>query len=1675
MAILEITLQRKSVRDETWPVVMEAHQPQGQLPLRSEGRLALDLDELNRLSDPRTYGIYLGEALFQGSLRDAFVRAQSGEADGDRVLLFVEAAELRGLRWERLCAPFDGNWDFLLLNQRAPFSLYLPSLTMRRFAAIGRRDLRALVVIASPGNLSEFSLDTFDEAATLAGLEQSLGAIPFDVLAGPEVPSAVGLPTLQNLSRRLTEQSYSLLHVVAHGRVSRRRGEALLYLSDNDYQVDAISTTQLIERLGRLPAEAGLPHFAFLATCESAVPQAADALGGLAQGLVQELGLPAVLAMTERITLRTAEALAAEFYTRLQSHGYVDLALAEVGNVLAERDDVTVPALYSRLGGQPLFSQRLDRPLTVAEMEHGLQRLADLLQIRAPVLQDEFVAWAAALRATLTQTEALSVEAQQEQKQTLAHLNQLSEEAVGITFPALALDQAVPPYDERCPFPGLFPFRQENSAFFFGREPLVQQLQAHLADDPFLAVLGASGSGKSSLVMAGLIPALQAAEPALQPAILTPGTDPSSNLEAALKPLNDTPPAARLLVVDQFEEAFTLTTDVDQRDRFFDQLLTLAETQRVIITMRADFWGACAEYLPLRDRMQRSQQLIGPMTETELRRAMEQQAALVGLRFEANLSNMILDDVRDEPGAMPLLQHALRELWLRRHGRWLSAAEYEALGGVQKAIAETADKIYDQLRPRSKARMRDIFVRLTRIDENAVQGVARRDTRRRIGLGELFPANRQTHQTEQLIQTLTDARLLVTSVNPLSRETEVEVAHEALIRHWPRLRGWLDEDLADLRILERVRQAALTWHDAPRQSRRSLLVHRGKTLDEALRLMNHPRFTLNEVEQAYLQECQEARDREEKLQADADALELDALGLIAETQRQRARERRQRQTARRQREAAEAQLRRQEQEARERELAQAQERAAEQAQAAALLRRRAFVLTVVGVAAIALAVLAGLLYWQAQLNAQEAIEQQQISQAQRLAAEALSRLDTEFDLAMLLMLEANDIRRGPETSEGLLLGVIHHPHLMTFLHGHRGQVGQVAFSPNGQLLASGDSQGQIRLWDVTTAQMLGEPLAEHGDTIGGLAFSPDGQLLASSDAEGRILLWNVSGRSILAQSFDEGHTDAVWQLAFSPNGQTLASAGGDGQIILWDLSGNQELGQSLRGHDRGVNAIAFSPNGQTLASGGDDRTVVLWDVSGGQPRAFLTGHTGWVSSVAYSPDGQILASAGGDGTIRLWDAITGDALSGAIQAHDGPITGLVFSPNGQVLASAGWDQTLRLWNPFNGRPLDQPLTGHGTSVFSLDFSPTGDTLASGGSDGQVILWRVSRQQQLAQPLQGHNNWVDALAFSPDGQTLASGSWDNAIILWDVLTGERRGSPLLGHSAPVTSLAFDPAGEILVSGGDDGQLYVWDMTTNVARAELGVEGSIQTLSVSPDGQMLVAGGTEGTILRWDLQTLRAITPTITAHSASLRRLAFSPDGTTLASAGDDGAVRLWNLNAEPPTSRQVRGLSHSAPVTSLAFSPDGTQLASGSEDKAVILWDVATGQALIPAPWVDHQHWVSDLAFSPNGDILVSASWDYSIRLRDVQTGEAYNAPLVGHRDIVLSLAFSPDGRTLASGGGDNTVLLWDLDVQSWRERICHRVNRSLTETEWQQFFNSEPPSALNCASLAPTVAGQGSN
>jgi WD40 repeat protein/energy-coupling factor transporter ATP-binding protein EcfA2 len=1524
MNIFEITIQRQS-KSGNWPIVVEQTSKGGQLPRRIDGRLNFGTDDFNCLhllqSQPQDYGTLLGKALFQEQIRDAFVQAISNSPKGLRVLLFVEDEELKILYWQRLCAPLEGDWQFLALHQRFPFSLYLPSSTDRYFPPIGKRNLRAVIVVASPHDLERYNLHPFDVQATVESVKTALGNIPCDVLAFAE--NSINIPTLDNFCQQLTQQHYTLLHIVCHGKFIN--GDTSLFWSTPDNQVHRFTASEFLDRLKRLRGSNAVPYFAFLSTCESATPEAEAGLGGLGQRLVRELGMLSVVAMTQKVSINTASKLAHEFYQQLKLHGEVDLALVEATTTLAQQTDILVPALFTRLRGQPLFSETLDRELTNEEIRYGLIRLQPLLKERSPILLPQFEELQNQLQTTIeTETQFLSSSAQQERQQALTELNSLCYQVLNISFNALAFDQAIPTYDSRCPFQGLYAFKIEDQEFFFGRELLIENLKKRLTEHPFLAVVGNSGSGKSSLVLAGLIPSLQKQKTDLKVAYLTPKSDPIAQLNASLSQVED---SSFIIVVDQFEELFTLCKDELQRVNFIQELVKSSSTQKIVVTVRADFWGECAVYPELRELMETRQALIPPLNIEELGRVIEQQATQVRLRFEAGLRDLMLQDVAGEPGAMPLLQHALWQLWRRRHGRWLLCEEYQEIGKVQEAIAKTADDFYNKLSPQEQEQVRNIFIRLTRLDDGFVRSEQHRDTRRRVLMGELVPLGSDAANIKDLVRRLADERLVVTSVDGVTGREEVEVVHEALIQYWSRLQEWLNQDRQNLQLRERIRQQALDWQPEPKDE---LLLLQGGRLEDAIAVYKHQPSFFNQLEDGYIKGCLTLRERKRRQEVNrlrkwVAALSVSlvvAVGAGGVAVRQ----------------AILANLR------------------LDAAKVKELLNSDPVDALVLAIKATGQSYqVFGKVLPEVQSSLYAAIDIARERDRFQANQKSVHSVDLSLD-GKIIVTGGGDGKIGLWDLDGK-------PIIPPF-PAHKGTVWSVKFSPNGQTFVSGGEDGKIGLWNLDGKPII-PPFQAHKGIVWSVNFHPHGQTFISGGADQKIGLWDLQGKSIIKPF--KAHEGGVYSVAFNPKGTMITSGGADQKIGLWDLQGKSII-KPFKAHEGEVYSVAFNPQGTMIVSGSRDKTVRLWNLQGKSISQFKS-HESEVYAVAFNPQGTQIASAGRDDTLRLWN-LRRNSLINTFRGHQDFIYSLIFNSDGQRIITGSRDKTVRLWDTTGN--LIQEMVGHQDEVSSVAISRNGKLIASASLDKTLRLWNP--EGKLLHEMKGHEDGVTSVVFSNHENIIASGSRDTKLRLWNTL-GQPIGEPLSGHQSWVTSVAVSPDSQYIISGSIESKnntLRLWDIDGNLLHKYRGHKEGVLSVAFSPDSKLFVSGSRDDTLQLWNTKG-QPIGQPFEGHGEDIHAVAFSLDAKMIVSGSRDKTLQLWNLNGQSigfPTLHQDN-------ILAVAFSPDSQIIVSGSKDKTLKLWNMK-GNLL--GELNNNGAEVTSVAFSPDGKIIVSGGKDNVVRL-----------------------------------------------------------------------------------------------
>ena len=575
-----------------------------------------------------------------------------------------------------------------------------------------------------------------------------------------------------------------------------------------------------------------------------------------------------------------------------------------------------------------------------------------------------------------------------------------------------------------------------------------------------------------------------------------------------------------------------------------------------------------------------------------------------------------------------------------------------------------------------------------------------------------------------------------------------------------------------------------------------------------------------------------------------------------------------------------------------------------------------------------------------------------------------------------------------------------------------GGIWSVAFSPDGQYLAAGDTKGDIILRRVADGQPVMR-FTGHTAWVVSLDFSPDGKTIASGSCDHTVKLWDVATGKCL-HSLEE-HEYEVWSVAFNPNGKILASGCDDHKARLWNVATGKCL-RVFQDHQNEVLAVAFSLDGRQLISASQDKTIRIWDIKTSECIRTFKGHEDGVRSISLNPNGKILASGSNDRTIRLWNINTGKCLQ-ILEGHKNAIFDITFCSNGDFLASTSIGQQVRLWDAFTGECL-QIFQGHSNMINSVAFSPQGNILASGSYDQTVKIWDINTYQ-CAKTWQGYSNQVLSVAFSPGSRTLVTGGHDKKIRLWET-ENERVVKTLQGHSNWILSIAFSPLNNLLASGSRDKTIKLWNVKTGKAiKTFLGHEAAVRSIAFNTDGKTLASGSEDRTVKLWDLQTGRCL-KTLQEHQAEIWSIAFSNKGKMLASASIDTTVKLWDFFTGKCLATLI---DHEGWVLSVAFSPDNKTLASTSSDRTIKIWNIETAKCITTIK--ENVGYSQLVVFSVDGQILASFNGEHQIRLWQVSTGKCIKI-LQGHSALINSIAFSPDGLTLISSSEDETIKIWDL-------------------------------------------------
>jgi WD40 repeat protein/serine/threonine protein kinase/DNA-binding SARP family transcriptional activator len=1184
------------------------------------------------------------------------------------------------------------------------------------------------------------------------------------------------------------------------------------------------------------------------------------------------------------------------------------------------------------------------------------------------------------------------------------------------------------------PYKGLRAFEETDQADFFGRRALVDHVLACLAlPEPsarFLALVGPSGSGKSSLLRAGLAPRLlQGALPGSAQwyvQIFMPGAAPFERLAAALlhlspRPLPDLaerlrrseacleetvdailPDGAELcLIVDQFEELYTAVADPDERERFLHMLVMAVSAPcsriRLILGLRADFYDRPLTHPDLSRLLQGRTEVIVPLTTAEFTEAIEGPARRVGVTLQEGLTATLVAAVNEQPGALPFLQYALTELFQRRTGRLLTHAAYQAIGGVNGALAQQAEATFLGLEPAARSAARQIFLRLVALQEDGGE------TRRRVLQSELLAAAGES-PGRLVLDAFDSRRLLSFDREPTTRQPTVEVAHEALLRAWDRLRGWLDDSRADLRWQLLLARSSAEWIAGGHEP--SLLLH-GSRLSQLAEWAEATDLALTGDEAAYLQAS------------------------LAERTRQ----------------------------ATEEAARQARERALEQ-KSRNRLRAIAGVLTLATLVALGLSLFA----WRQRNDALRAY-------SLSLTANALEALDDgDPATALALALVATGIDDPPPLARQALLEAAYAPgprrryDVAALFAGEQSPATALAFAPDGHSAYIGFANGVIIDWDWEHEREIAR-VAAHSAPINALIAAPDGRSLFSAADDGLIVQVDL-GTARIARTL-AGHSGAVRSIDLSRDGRLLVSGGihGDdldapGELFLWDLTSGETI-RRFDGNIKGIVQARFVlKDSGILASSGDLRVFVdqggssaggilsdllLWKVDG-DSRVSLLDNLGHDAQVITPLDGDALVLIGSyyDNVATLFD-LSGPRVVRQLSGHGDAVTALAAGADRKLALSGSDDRSLIMWDLATGQPRYQ-LQGHTGPVTGVAVTPDARVALSLSSNGELIRWDLHDAMDVRHFV-GHKDMVYDVALLPGGAQLVSASGspspavpsaDTSLRLWEIASGRE-----IAHQAvdaPVIfQVAASPDGKLILANN-----LLFDAATLAPRGQLEghAEGEwITALAISPDSSRALTASTDGTLILWDLGSRRLLCRIDPGIPGGLWSAAFSADGQAALTESAEGFVGLWDLSDCSHVRDYGADMAPALDMNDAIFHPDGQSVFGAAGDGYIYQFERESGRLL--RSFGPHDDIRTRMGITPDGKLLLSSGMDGVLRLWDLQSGllvRRFGAP----DTVIFDVTIAADGRTAFVGSSDRTIVQWALVNPSPTElRDWIRANREV--------------------------------
>ena len=1546
----------------------------------------------------KSFGSQLFKAVFSKEIEKVFrasIEAASREKFELRLRLRLDDSELNKLPWEYLYDPNDER--FIVLSAYTPILRYL-ELPQPVKALETKPPLQILVVVSNPKDSADLNVEKEWEILQEAVQEiEKKGLLKLTKL---ESPTLIALQEELDLNK--VGKEYHALHFIGHGGFDKDTGQGTLIFEDKNQKSHSVSS----EQLGTILDDHDSLRLAFLNACEGARSEG-DSFTGVAQTLVKR-GISAVIAMQFKITDNSAITLAQRFYEGLAAGRDVDTALT--------------------IARKSIFVQ--------GSLQENFEWGTPVLFMRS----------------------------------SEGHLFDIKD------FEALFRDVPSNPYQ------GLAAFREEDQVYFFGRQRATQELLNAINEKPLVALIGNSGSGKSSLVFAGLAPKLREKEWLITS--FRPQSDPFYQLAASLveyveagnttrEKLQEIRGYARdlrnnelqlskvienitkennqplVLIIDQFEEIFTLNPNKEVQNDFLGQLTKVTkkntEKFRLLLTMRSDFMSYALNHSEFGQALSQSTLMLTPMNREELYQVIEGPARKQGVTLEVGLTESILDDVlsnadqQDYASRLPLLEFALTLLWDKQEKLTLTHKGYQAIGKVEGALARHAEKVFNQYTPQEQIRLKHIFTQLVRPGEGT------EDTRQ-VGTKEQIG-----EQNWQLVTKLASERLVITDQAEDTQEETVEVIHEALIRSWQRLGRWVNTD-RDFRVWQnRLQPTIKEWQES--NFDRNLLL-RGRQLLQA----------------------------EEYLQSHKDQLktELDFIQASNAYKEEELRKKRQRQ----------------------------------------------LIISTSAVIVLILAMLTTFLGVNINILRNRALASKVSTQALFKQTEAE---DEHSDLAILLALQSLQFAKD-ENSYSRVIKVLQNqsnPFLYASFRGHyNSTILDISYSNNSNLLASISDNGKIVIYDVKEGKVHPKFKVLQisvSNTINDADFSPDNQFLAVGQGDRKVSFWEVETAKQLSFSPLTGHSNDISEVLFNSDGTRLATADSDGGLIIWDTkTGEQIYGlNDLKSHEESITSLIFSnQDSQYLASVDKGNKVVIWDLINRDHFPIENNDT-LVKSLTFSVDSTLIAIAYNREGTSIWDIKTSKLKLNLI---NDVVEDIAFHPNGKLLLESqlnGGD--INVWN-LETEEILETISGYSGSS-NMEFSPDGNYFASTTSGtrqskSEVVVWDTSTWKKI-RSYRGHSDIINKITFSPEGKTLATSDRNGSVMIWNLEAGKMFWRLLGGRNTKVYDRIFDvefsPDGNI-VAAGNSGITLLNAQTGKMLKSH-SKQGSdvnnFHRIDFSPDGNYLVSAS-KGKLTVWDSQFNESPCH-IEGHPEQEFNAEFSPDSKHIVSINDKRNVIIWNLKQKCPNLDNLESSTELSPnkhrvlgdqdcsgealrkkdcVSVVTYSTDGSKVAAGLRDGTVTIWDLQSGESKQFHTLKGGRGRIIDIQFSPDDKLLAASSLDSRVILWNVKKGTIYQSlighegavqsivfkdnkklatassdkrvfiwdvksgrklhTLEGHRDAISSVTFTFDGNRLISGTKDGEVIVWNLDISSETLQAlgCRLAGRNLTNEEWERHIYS---------------------